>query len=490
MDLEYVRFLEGGVFVTASPIAQEAEIVKRFIVRSGALLGIILLMLPAMAGAGKPQLYQERLEVGRALLEVQSSNLPEVIPYYANDIEYHDPIVDIYGIEQMTAFLFQLFGSTPDLVTTVEDETLVGDIYSATWTMVGQFAGVPYEAKGITIIKFHAKTSLVYYQRDYYSEGDIMTGIPGLDQAILGFRTFYKCAVDPLFDCPLEGPPPGLEPLRSERADLGADNRLRSPVQLHRKRMEIGRALVEINAANWQSLLPYYAADYQYFDPIVDIYGFGTLVEFFGRLFANSPDLITTVEDETLQDGVYIATWTMVGEFGGIPYAAPGMSIVKFAEGSLQTNYSRDYYTEGDIMASIPPLDEAVAGFRVFYRCAVDPTFECPLEGPPTGAEGDKAKTPQPLDSFELRQNAPNPFNPATQISFVVPEGGANVSLRVYDVSGQLVKTLVDGFESSGVKSVSWQGRNDQGRPVASGIYFYRLTGPEYSEMKKMMLLK
>ena len=311
------------------------------------LLTTSLLLIPALAGAGQPQLYQERMEVGRALLEVQSTNLPSVIPYYTDDIEYHDPIVDIYGINDMTAFLFQLFGSSPDLVTTVEDETLVKGVYSATWTMVGQFAGVPYDAKGITIIKFRDKTAQVYYQRDYYTEGDIMINIPGLDEAIIGFRTFYRCAVDPTFECPLEGPPtavePGLETM-SNRPDLiGSDNRLRSPVQLHRERMDVGRALVEINAANWQSLLPYYAQDYQYYDPIVDIYGFGTLVEFFARLFANSPDLVTTIEDETLQDGEYMATWTIVCQFNGIPNSAPGMTIVKFAEGGMQTEYSRDY---------------------------------------------------------------------------------------------------------------------------------------------------
>jgi predicted SnoaL-like aldol condensation-catalyzing enzyme len=101
---------------------------------------------------------------------------------------------------------------------------------------------------------------------------------------------------------------------------------------LRRDRLEIGRALVEINAANWQSLLPYYTDDYEYHDPIVDIYGFDTLVPFFARLFASSPDLVTTVEDEMLIGGVYTATWTMVGQFNGVPYSAKGMSILKFRD--------------------------------------------------------------------------------------------------------------------------------------------------------------
>ncbi|MDD3643657.1 MAG: FlgD immunoglobulin-like domain containing protein, partial [Candidatus Krumholzibacteria bacterium] len=156
--------------------------------------------------------------------------------------------------------------------------------------------------------------------------------------------------------------------------------------------------------------------------------------------------------------------------------------------------YSRDYYTEGDIMINIPGLDEAVTGFRIFYRCAVDPTFDCPL-GPPAalaglGGTGTDQDTAQPEAAFELRQNIPNPFNPATRISFVVPDGGAAISLRIYDSAGRLVRTLVDGYEPAGSREVSWYGENDQGRPVSSGVYFYRLTAPEFSKTKKMILLR
>jgi len=355
------------------------------------MLVSICMMLPSQANAGKPQLYQERLEVGRALLEVQFANVEEVLPYYADDIEYHDPVVDIYGIEQMTGFLYRLLGAG-DLVTVIEDETLLGDTYSATWVMSGDFLGVPYEAKGISIFKFRRKSSLVYYQRDYYSEGDIMATIaspdpelPGLDELIGAFRTYYRCAVDPTFDCPLGGAPAESESSivqmapENPRALLGRDNRLRSPEQLRRAQLAVGRQLVEINALNWTAVLPYLASDYEYHDPIVDIYGPDTMAAFLGRLFAGSSDLYTTVEDETLVNGVYMATWTMSGMFNGVPFNAPGMSIVKFVDGTLQSYYSRDYYTEGDIMTGIPDLAEAVSGFRVYYRCTVDPAFDCPF---------------------------------------------------------------------------------------------------------------
>lgn len=184
---------------------------RKNIATLGLLICVLLLPLLANAKSNSSNLNKERLEVGRALIEVTFDNLDSIIPYYTDDIEYHDPIVDIYGIGDMSDFLYRLFGSTPDLITTVEDEITIDGIYTSTWTMRGIFiadandpenSGVPYEAKGMSIIKFRDKTTDVYYQRDYYTEGDIMIAIPGLDGAVYGFRAFYLCAVDPQFVCP------------------------------------------------------------------------------------------------------------------------------------------------------------------------------------------------------------------------------------------------------------------------------------------------
>lgn len=178
----------------------------------GLIACMVSLPLSASAQNNSADLERAQLEVGRELLEVTLDNLGAVITHYTEDIEYHDPIVDVYGIADFTEFLYRLFGATPDLVTTVEDEIATGGTYAATWTMRGTFiadpadpenSGVPYEAKGMSIIKFRDGTTDVYYQYDYYTEGDIMVAIPGLDEAIGGFRVFYLCAVDPGFACPL-----------------------------------------------------------------------------------------------------------------------------------------------------------------------------------------------------------------------------------------------------------------------------------------------
>lgn len=89
-----------------------------------------------------------------------------------------------------------------------------------------------------------------------------------------------------------------------------------------------------------------------------------------------------------------------------------------------------------------------------------------------------------------LFQNFPNPFNPRTTIRYQIVEDGARVSLRVYDVRGRLVRTLVDDAQSAGVRTIEWDGTNDAGAKVASGIYLYRLTAPGFREVRKMILLK
>jgi hypothetical protein len=91
---------------------------------------------------------------------------------------------------------------------------------------------------------------------------------------------------------------------------------------------------------------------------------------------------------------------------------------------------------------------------------------------------------------FELYQNAPNPFNPATHIRFDVPLGDGAMTLRIYDVSGRLVRTLVNGAQMAGQKTVTWDGRNEAGNAVATGIYLYRLTGPGFERTRKMVLLR
>ncbi|HRQ68460.1 MAG TPA: FlgD immunoglobulin-like domain containing protein, partial [Candidatus Syntrophosphaera sp.] len=93
------------------------------------------------------------------------------------------------------------------------------------------------------------------------------------------------------------------------------------------------------------------------------------------------------------------------------------------------------------------------------------------------------------LDAPVLSQNYPNPFNPETTISFSLPSSGA-ANLAVYNLKGQKVKSLVSQILTAGDHSVVWDGRDEQGLPVASGIYFNRLCFSGQTLQKKMVLAK
>ncbi|HSG27180.1 MAG TPA: FlgD immunoglobulin-like domain containing protein, partial [Candidatus Krumholzibacterium sp.] len=83
----------------------------------------------------------------------------------------------------------------------------------------------------------------------------------------------------------------------------------------------------------------------------------------------------------------------------------------------------------------------------------------------------------------------PNPFNPCTRISFDLG-APCQVDLRIFDVAGRLVRTLVDEHRRGGRFEEIWDGRDDRGGKVASGVYFYRLRAAEFIESKKMVLLR
>ena len=95
-----------------------------------------------------------------------------------------------------------------------------------------------------------------------------------------------------------------------------------------------------------------------------------------------------------------------------------------------------------------------------------------------------------PLPStFALHQNYPNPFNPVTTIRYDVPDNGL-VRIIIYDLTGRKIKTLVDGISTPGRYSITWNGTDDFGKLVSSGMYFYRMKSTDFQSVKKLMLLK
>jgi photosystem II stability/assembly factor-like uncharacterized protein len=169
---------------------------------------------------------------------------------------------------------------------------------------------------------------------------------------------------------------------------------------------------------------------------------------------------------------------------------------------------------EGVVMSGLPndPLTD-VNGFYIDtvdygWSGTVTPTDTCPFLPESTyydsvtsdqtdqnyveeclsqGVEPDKEKT-VPKD-YQLTQNSPNPFNPFTKIDFALPKA-TFVTLKVYNILGQEVITLVDKNLPAGTYRVGWDGTAGSGRSVSSGVYFYRIQAGDYLRTKRMLLLK
>ncbi len=115
-----------------------------------------------------------------------------------------------------------------------------------------------------------------------------------------------------------------------------------------------------------------------------------------------------------------------------------------------------------------------------YYKLRYDSTLVLGIDDKPI------SRTP---DRFRLFQNYPNPFNPSTIINYQLPIDNW-VTLKVYDILGREVKTLVNEHKATGSYTVQWDGTNSLGQPVASGVYLYRLKAGNFSQVRKMVLLR
>ncbi len=123
----------------------------------------------------------------------------------------------------------------------------------------------------------------------------------------------------------------------------------------------------------------------------------------------------------------------------------------------------------------------------IFSGKAVKITTEPPFNSIMTSVDEDLSQTINP--GYALGQNVPNPFTSQTSIGYYLPER-SRVSLKVYDIRGQLVKVLVDGEQTQGIHSVIWNGVTEEGNPASSGIYLYQLKADGFVETNKMYLLR
>ena len=121
----------------------------------------------------------------------------------------------------------------------------------------------------------------------------------------------------------------------------------------------------------------------------------------------------------------------------------------------------------------------------------IDRLYEEWGAGKQVASDGESDEESLLPESYNLSQNSPNPFNPVTTIQYTIPSGKTeHVSLKVYDMRGALVRNLVNHETGPGVYSVVWDGTDETGSKVSSGVYVYMLRAGEFTNSKKMLFVR
>jgi len=201
-----------------------------------------------------------------------------------------------------------------------------------------------------------------------------------------------------------------------------------------------------------------------------------------------NPVSVNMTSFEALYDGAYIhLKWTATNEINVLGYdlfrkSAASDDYVKVNLELIQADGSAHQKTFEFVDAHGAPAD-----LYQLYEYFVDGRHA--VYGPVAAQDALGVDARLLPDRFALYQNSPNPFNPSTRILFDVPQS-AQVRLSIYDLSGRLVRRLLDGTVAAGAHSRVWDGRDSQGKPVPAGIYFIRFTAQDFSKTGKMTLIR
>lgn len=214
------------------------------------------------------------------------------------------------------------------------------------------------------------------------------------------------------------------------------------------------------------------------------------------RLYAGTDGSVAIA----LEDSVEMENWYHV--MYEVRSAPPGDTVAFYAV--LQLSDVNDQVIERKAVGFDNEVVEGFAPLRIgkaaspdtgtyppFFKGNFDNVmiYNYPAANLPLTPVGIERKDGQVPLRYELAQNYPNPFNPNTTIRFVLPRND-KVKLIVYDLLGRKVKTLIHATMSSGRHVAMWDGTDDYGYPVASGMYFYKLKTKHYTKVRKMVLMK
>lgn len=202
--------------------------------------------------------------------------------------------------------------------------------------------------------------------------------------------------------------------------------------------------------------------------------------------YQNMPELAISVSadngahwsDPILLNGVDNAE--MLGQIPEFPYLGAEVDYIGRDDNGDRIGRIHLMYLDDETYgSSVQNIGQATGGSMKYT--ALDVVF--------AGAPVDNNDNDVAPNVAMLNQNYPNPFNPTTTINYNVPKTG-NVKLNVYNVKGQLVKTLVNSHQNVGMQNVVWNGDDNTGNRVSSGVYFYKMENAGKTDVKKMVLMK
>ncbi len=198
---------------------------------------------------------------------------------------------------------------------------------------------------------------------------------------------------------------------------------------------------------------------------------------------------VTIYDFATPSESPYTLTVT-----GDIPTNGPTLQSY-----NVYRSESTGAFASGQVVANVPVGttvfdDTDLLPNTFFYQVTALYDFgESPPSNEVSAVVTSVADAPEALPKdYALEQNYPNPFNPSTLIGYAIPafHAGRTVKLEVYNMLGQKVRTLVNKPEAAGVYRVEWDGKDEAGKPVTSGLYVYRLKAGSFVKVKKMLFIK
>jgi choice-of-anchor B domain-containing protein len=176
------------------------------------------------------------------------------------------------------------------------------------------------------------------------------------------------------------------------------------------------------------------------------------------------------------------------GDYIYISHYESGLKVLDFSNPAAVTEFG---FYDTYLQSNIPGFNGAwgvypfTSNEMIFVSDMQSGLYVLQLEGV-VGIEDEKSELPE---RFSLGQNYPNPFNPTTTLRYALKENG-DVTLKIYNELGQLVKTLVNEKQTAGYKEVQWNGTNEFDVKVASGVYIYRIEANDFRQLRKMIFLK